>query len=135
MTVWQWGLIALAALVLVYAGLVGTLVVTGRTAEARAFARFVPDCLVLFRRLLSDPRVPRTRKLLLLGMVAYLAMPFDLIPDFIPVAGQLDDVILVALVLRTVLRGAGVQLVREHWPGPEKSLDAVLRLAGRPSYA
>jgi uncharacterized membrane protein YkvA (DUF1232 family) len=135
MTVWQWGLIALAALVLVYAGLVGTLVVTGRTAEARAFARFVPDCLVLFHRLLSDSRVPRTRKLLLLGMVAYLAMPFDLIPDFIPVAGQLDDVILVALVLRTVLRGAGEHLVREHWPGPETSLDAVLRLAGRPAQA
>jgi uncharacterized membrane protein YkvA (DUF1232 family) len=135
MTVWQWGLIALAALVLVYAGIVGALAVTGRGAEARAFARFVPDCIVLFRRLLSDPRVSRGRKLLLLGMVAYLAMPFDLIPDFIPVAGQLDDAILVALVLRTVLRGAGAPLVREHWPGPETSLDAVVRLAGRPSQA
>jgi uncharacterized membrane protein YkvA (DUF1232 family) len=135
MTAWQWSLIALAALVLVYAGVVGTLVVTGRTAEARAFARFVPDCLVLFHRLLSDARVPRGRKLLLLGLVAYLAMPIDLIPDFIPVAGQLDDAILVALVLRTVLRGAGDQLVREHWPGPQSSLDAVLRLAGQPAQA
>jgi uncharacterized membrane protein YkvA (DUF1232 family) len=128
MTVWQWGLIALAALVLVYAVLVGALAVIGRGPEARAFARFVPDCIVLFRRLLADPRVSRGGKLLLLGMVAYLAMPFDLIPDFIPVAGQLDDAILVALVLRTVLRGAGPDLVREHWPGPETSLGTVLRL-------
>jgi uncharacterized membrane protein YkvA (DUF1232 family) len=135
MTVWQWGLIAFASLVVVYAGLVGTLAVVGRTAEARAFARFVPDSIVLFRRLLSDPRVPRGRKLLLVGMVTYLAMPFDLIPDFIPVAGQLDDAILVALVLRSVLRGAGDHLVREHWPGPQTSLGAVLRLTGRPAQA
>jgi uncharacterized membrane protein YkvA (DUF1232 family) len=117
MTLWQGSLIALAALVLVYTGVVGTLAVIGRKAEARALARFVPDCIVLFRRLLSDPRVSRGRKLLLLALVAYLVMPFDLIPDFIPVAGQLDDAILVALVLRTVLRAAGADLVGEHWPG------------------
>jgi len=58
---------------------------------------------VLVRRLLSDPRVPRRRKLLLALLVAYLAMPFNLVPDFIPVASQLDDAILVALVLRTIL--------------------------------
>ncbi len=119
MTPWPWGLIALAALVLVYAGLVGTLAVFGRKTEARALARFVPDCIVLFRRLLSDSRLSRGRKLLLLALVAYLAMPFDLVPDFIPVAGQLDDAILVALVLRTVLRAADADLVREHWSGPE----------------
>jgi uncharacterized membrane protein YkvA (DUF1232 family) len=135
MTLWQSSLLGLAAVVLVYAALVGMLVVIGRGAEARALARFVPDCIVLFRRLLSDSRVPRGRKLLLLALVGYLAMPLDLIPDFIPVAGQLDDAILVALVLRTVLRGAGDDLVREHWPGPEASLDAVLRLAGRPAQA
>jgi uncharacterized membrane protein YkvA (DUF1232 family) len=133
MTVSQWGLIALPTLLLVYAGLVGALAVIGRRAEARAFARFVPDCIVLFRRLLSDPGVSRGRKLLLLGMVAYLAMPFDLIPDFIPVAGQLDDAILVALVLRTVLRSAGPDLLCRQWPGPATSLDTVLRLAGRPA--
>jgi uncharacterized membrane protein YkvA (DUF1232 family) len=135
MTVWQSGLIALAALVLVYGGLVGALAVIGRSAEARALARFVPDCIVLFRRLLSDPRVSRGRKLLLLALVGYLAMPVDLIPDFIPVAGQLDDAILVALVLRTLLRGADADLIRDHWPGPDTSLDAMLRLAGRPTQA
>jgi uncharacterized membrane protein YkvA (DUF1232 family) len=135
MTLWQWGLLALGALVLVYAGLVGMLAVIGRKAEARALARFVPDCIVLFRRLLSDPRLSRGRKLLVLGLVAYLSMPFDLVPDFIPVAGQLDDAIIVALVLRTVLRAAGADVIREHWPGPEPSLNTVLRLAGRPAQA
>jgi uncharacterized membrane protein YkvA (DUF1232 family) len=130
-TTWQWALIALAAILVAYAGLLGALVVLGRSAEARAFARFIPDSVVLFRRLLSDPRVSRGRKLLLLALVAYLALPFDVVPDFIPVAGQLDDAILVALVLRTVLRSAGPDVVREHWPGPEPSLDAVLRHAGR----
>jgi uncharacterized membrane protein YkvA (DUF1232 family) len=132
---WQWGLTVLGALALLYVGLVGMLAVFGRKAEARALARFVPDCVVLFRRLLSDPRIPRGRKLLLVGLIAYLSMPFDIVPDFIPVAGQLDDAIIVALVLRTVLRAAGADVIREHWPGPEPSLNTLLRLAGRPAQA
>jgi uncharacterized membrane protein YkvA (DUF1232 family) len=133
MTAVEWWLIALAALLLAYAVLVAVLVLAGRKAEAQALARFVPDCIVLFRRLLSDPRIPRSRKLLLLALVAYLAMPFDLVPDFIPVAGQLDDAIVVGLALRAVLRSAGSDLIREHWPGPERSLATVLRLAGQPA--
>jgi uncharacterized membrane protein YkvA (DUF1232 family) len=121
--------------VLAYAALVGLLASVGRRAEARALARLIPDCVVLFRRLLSDPGVPRGRKLVLLAVVAYLSMPFDLIPDFIPVAGQLDDAILVALVLGSVLRAAGPDLIREHWPGPERSLETLLRLIGRPARA
>jgi uncharacterized membrane protein YkvA (DUF1232 family) len=109
---------------------VGFLLLRGRRADARALAGFVPDCVVLFRRLLGDARVSRPRKLMLLALVAYLALPLDLIPDFIPVAGQLDDAILVALVLRGVLRGAGPGLVRNHWPGPPSSLRLMLRLAG-----
>jgi hypothetical protein len=88
-----------------------------------------PDCIVLFRRLLGDRRVPRRSRLLLLALIAYLAMPFDLGPDFIPVVGQLDDAIIVALVLRTILRSGGPELVREHWPGPPTSLGVLLRVA------
>jgi len=80
------------------------LVLTGRRSEARALATFVPDCIVLVTRLAHDPGVPRRRKLLLLALVAYLALPFDLVPDFIPFAGQLDDAIVVALVLGSVIR-------------------------------
>jgi uncharacterized membrane protein YkvA (DUF1232 family) len=89
----------------------------------------VPDCVVLFRRLVADPRVAPGHKALLIALIGYLALPFDLIPDFIPVIGQLDDAIAVALVLRIVLRGTGPGLVEEHWPGPRASLRAVLRLA------
>jgi uncharacterized membrane protein YkvA (DUF1232 family) len=56
-------------------------------------------------------------------------MPLDLVPDFVPVAGQLDDAILVALVLRWVLKGSGRDLLQEHWPGPPSSLAVVRRLA------
>ncbi len=125
-------LVALGSAVLLYAGLVLGLVAVGRRSDARAWAGFVPDCLVLFKRLAGDQRVPRSRKVLLGAMIGYLAMPFDLVPDFIPIAGQLDDAIIVALVLRAVLRGAGSAPVREHWPGPEGSLRLVLRLVGRP---
>jgi uncharacterized membrane protein YkvA (DUF1232 family) len=130
MAEWIW--ICLGAAVLVYAGLVLALIAAGRRSDARAWAGFVPDCLVLFRRLIGDARVPRSRKILLGVMMGYLAMPFDLVPDFIPVAGQLDDAIIVAAVLRSVLRAAGDVPVREHWPGPERSLRLILRLVGRP---
>ena len=69
-------------------GFVALLFASGRRADARALARFIPDCIVLVHRLLHDARVPRRQKLLLLALVGYLALPFDLVPDFIPVAGS-----------------------------------------------
>lgn len=126
MSTWLWVLLVALALYLLF---VLALVALGRREEARAVARFVPDCAVLFKRLAADPRVSRGRKAALVLLVAYLAMPLDLVPDFIPVAGQLDDAILVALVLRWVLRGGGEEMVRAHWPGPRSSLSVVLRMA------
>jgi len=112
--------------VALYAAFVLALVLAGRRGWARAIAGFVPDCVMLVRRLMTDPRVPKGRKLLLGATVGYLVVPFDLVPDFIPVAGQLDDAILLALVLRGVIRGAGADVVREHWPGPEGGLALLL---------
>jgi uncharacterized membrane protein YkvA (DUF1232 family) len=112
-----------------YAAFVLALVVAGRREDARALARFIPDCIVLFRRLLADDRLPRRHKLLVAALVVYLAMPLDLVPDFIPVAGQLDDAIIAAFVLRTLVRSSGPELLREHWPGPVSSLDVLVRLA------
>ena len=129
MSWWGWLLVSLGAVAAVWAAFVVWLVALGRRGEARALATFVPDCIVLVSRLARDRRVPRRRKLLLLGLIGYLASPIDLVPDFVPVAGQLDDAIVVALVLRHLVRAGGAPLIRELWPGPEPSLALILRLA------
>ena len=89
----------------------------------------MPDCAVLFKRLLRDPRVPRRAKAALAFAVPYLASPIDLIPDFIPVLGQLDDALVVIAVLGYVARRAGRDVVAELWPGSEAGLRVVLKLA------
>ena len=89
----------------------------------------MPDCAVLFKRLLRDPRVPRRAKVALVLVVPYLASPVDLIPDFIPVLGQLDDAVLVAAAVGYVARSAGREVIEELWPGSEQALRLVLALA------
>lgn len=129
---WQLVVIGAGAALLLYAVVVLGLVVAGRRELARAVATFVPDCVILFQRLVRDPRVPTRYKLLLGAIIPYLALPFDLIPDFIPVAGYLDDAVVVAFVLRVVLRRTGPSLLEQHWPGPAVSLDLLVRLCCRP---
>ena len=124
-------LIVLAAVLVAYLGLVTAFVVAGRRTDARAVAGFVPDCVVLCRRLLADRRVPRRHRALLAGLVGYLASPLDLIPDFIPVLGHLDDALIAVLALRTVRRGVTRSVVRQHWPGPPQSLRLVERVVWR----
>jgi uncharacterized membrane protein YkvA (DUF1232 family) len=127
---WPW--VALLVVLALYALVVAALVVAGRRSHAAALARFIPDCVVLVRRLLGDRRVPRGSRVMLAVLAAYLVSPIDLVPDFVPVAGHLDDAILLALVLRHLVRTAGESVVREHWPGPERSLEVVLRLTQSP---
>lgn len=129
MTATEWAIAAGVIALALYVIFVLVLLVAGRRTDARALAGFIPDCIVLFKRLLGDPRVSRWRKVVIVGLIAYLAMPIDLVPDVIPVAGQLDDAIIVALVLRTALRSGGPQMLRQHWPGPDSSLALVSRLA------
>ena len=119
-----------AALALAYAIAIAAMIRAGRRMRAKALLRAIPDLSVLVGRLLREPAVPRRHKLALGALAVYLAFPIDLVPDFIPVAGQLDDVILVAWVLRSVLKAAGPDLLRAHWPGPQLSLDVLERIAG-----
>ena len=115
----------------VYAAFVAGLALAGRRGDARALATFIPDCLLLVKALLRDPRVPAWRKALLAAVLVYLALPIDLVPDFIPVAGQLDDAIVVALALRSV--ASDPELLRQHWRGPDRSLGVLLRFARSPA--
>ena len=125
---WPWGLLLIA--VGVYAIAVALILAAGRRQDARAVAGFVPDCVVLVGRLARNRAVSRPRRALLFVVLAYLAMPIDLVPDFLPVAGQLDDAVILAFALRVLVGGAGADLVRQAWPGPEASLTIVLRAAG-----
>ena len=129
---WGWLLIGIGVLAVVYAAFLVALVLLGRRGDARAMATFIPDCIVLAGRLARDHRVPRRRKLMLFALAGYLAMPFDLVPDFIPVAGVLDDAVIVIVVLRYLVRRDPALLV-EHWPGPRSSLALLLRLVGTSS--
>jgi uncharacterized membrane protein YkvA (DUF1232 family) len=126
----QWLLFLGLAALIVYGIFVVGLALAGRSADARALAGFIPDCIVLFRRLLGDSRMPRRYRALIVALLGYLALPFDVVPDFIPVAGQLDDAVVVALTLRAILRGGGLEMIEEHWPGPRSSLSLILKLAG-----
>lgn len=125
MTLLQSTLAGLAIAVFIWGLLVLALVLAGRRSDAAALARFIPDGIVLLKRLLADPRVSRRRKLILIPLIAYLASPIDLVPDFIPVVGQLDDAIVIGLALRVILRGGDRILLEELWPGPRASLNVV----------
>jgi uncharacterized membrane protein YkvA (DUF1232 family) len=125
---WPWGVLMLV--VGLYVVSIAGLIAAGRREDARALAGFIPDCLVLVTRLARDPRISRGRRVLLYVVLGYLALPIDLVPDFLPGIGQLDDAVVLGLALRVVVRGGGTEIVREAWPGPEASLTLVLRAAG-----
>jgi uncharacterized membrane protein YkvA (DUF1232 family) len=118
-------------LALTYVVLLGTLLVARPKGNLLGEAsRLLPDLLRLLRRLAGDAGVPRAARLRLWLLLGYLAIPIDLVPDFVPVLGYADDVIIVSLVLRSVVRQAGAPVVRRHWPGTDHGLAAVARLTG-----
>ena len=124
---WAIGLISLAgAWLLAIAGLA----IAGRRTAARELATMLPNMIMLLRGLRADPQVPRRSKWLLLVALVWIASPIDLVPEFIPVLGPLDDVIVAALVLRHVVRAAGPEVIRRHWRGGERSVELLLRAAG-----
>lgn len=125
-------LITAAAAVTLWLLLILIVALAGRKSAARELAVLIPNLLLLFRGLLRDERVPRTSKLLLLLGVAWLASPIDLIPEFLPIVGPLDDAIVAALLLRHLARKAGRQVITDHWRGQPRTLEKILALARVP---
>jgi uncharacterized membrane protein YkvA (DUF1232 family) len=124
-------LVALLALGLTWVAFVGLLAITRpRGMNLREVARFVPEIVRLVRRLAQDGELPRGVRVRLACLLAYLALPFDIVPDFIPVLGYADDVIVVALVLRSVIRRAGQKALSRHWTGTAEGLRLLHRLVG-----
>lgn len=107
-------------------------IVRPRGGLLREALRLLPDLLRLLPRLARDRSLPRNARIALALLLAYLASPLDLVPDFIPVLGFADDAIIVAAVLRWVVRRAGVQVVRRQWPGTADGFAVLCRLAGLP---
>ena len=122
-------LIALAVAIALWLLAILILVILGRKQQARELAVAIPNLLVLFRGLLRDPRVPRGSKIWLVAAVIWIASPIDLVPEFIPVLGPADDLIVAALVLRHVIKRTDRSLLAEHWRGDPAILD---RIVGSP---
>jgi uncharacterized membrane protein YkvA (DUF1232 family) len=128
---WQVLLGIAGGLVLAWVALVVALLVAKpEKGLLREAMRLLPDLLRLLRRLAADPAMPRGVRIRLVLLLAYLGLPIDLIPDFIPVLGYADDAIVVTLVLRGTVRRAGLDAVRARWPGSDEGFAALCRLTG-----
>jgi uncharacterized membrane protein YkvA (DUF1232 family) len=126
MTLWQWGLTALAILVLF--GTMAAAAVMLIKRRTRRLADHAPQIAILCQRLIADPRLPALDKLKLRVLAGYLALPLDLIPDFIPIIGRLDDALIAGIAIRVALRSTDAHLIGHHWPGTQPPPNAI---AGR----
>ncbi len=117
------GIWLLAALVLLW---------VGRKTLARELVTLLPNLVRLFRGLIGDARVPRGSKVLLLLGAIWLVSPVDLIPEFVPGIGGIDDAVVAGLVLRHLVKRAGPDVVREHWQGDPRTLSVLFRAVGIP---
>ena len=123
-------LVGLAVAACVWLAAIIALVAFGRVGAARELIGLVPNLLRLFKDLMRDERVPRSAKVWLGVAAVWLASPIDLIPEFVPVLGPLDDAIVAAVVLRHLVRKAGTEVVYEHWRGDPATISRVLRIFG-----
>ena len=124
---WTWLLIVLGVLL---AGSVGLILDAQRHRAALIeLVRLVRPCIALFRDIMRDPTLPRRTRVIPALVVAYLALPIDLVPDFLPVIGHLDDALIVAFALRHLVAATGRDRVAQHWTGEPKGLERVLKLA------
>jgi len=96
----------------------------------RALLRALPDIARMIMRLTGDPLLPKAAKIALAAAVLYLVSPVDLIPDFIPVLGALDDLLVAAIIVDGILNYVDRRLVLKYWPGSAESLERIARAAG-----
>ncbi len=129
---WEAVLALVGGLGLLWAALVVVLYVKSRAegdpARLGEVLRLLPDTVRLIRRLAADPTLPRGLRFRLALLLGYLLLPIDLVPDFIPVVGYADDALVVALVLRSVVRVAGDDALDRHWPGSPEGLRTLRQL-------
>jgi uncharacterized membrane protein YkvA (DUF1232 family) len=126
---WRAALLSGAVMIVSWAALL-LLVAYARPdrASLAQMARVLPDTIRLVRRLAADRTIPRSARLPAWMLLAYLALPVDLVPDFVPVIGYADDAILSGFVLRRLMRRAGETKVVAHWPGSPEGLDTLRRV-------
>ena len=126
---WQWIGGVVLGLLLVWLLLVIALwLIRPDATSMKQLLRLLPDVVRLLSRLARDATLPVGVRVRLWLLLAYLAMPFDVIPDFIPVVGYADDAIVVAVTLRSVVRRSGRDVIDRHWPGTPEGLAALERL-------
>jgi uncharacterized membrane protein YkvA (DUF1232 family) len=122
-------LVTVAVAAGVWLAAVAGLVAFGRRSAARELVALLPNLIALFRGLLRDPRVSRGSKVWLGIAVLWFVSPIDLVPEFVPVLGPLDDAVVAMLVLRHVLKRTDRDVLAEHWRGAPATLDVILRTA------
>ena len=108
-------------------------VVRPRGSLLKESLRLLPDLLRLLRDLAADRTQPRGVRVRLALLLGYLALPFDLVPDILPVIGYADDVVVVVWTLRSVVRVVGLPELRRHWRGSDDGFEALRRVAGLPT--
>jgi uncharacterized membrane protein YkvA (DUF1232 family) len=104
-----------------------------RGVPARVVVATVPDVLRLLRGLVTDRTVPLDVRLVLVGLIAWIASPIDLIPEFVPVIGPLDDVVVAIAALRYVRRRLGIDALRARWRGSDEGFAVLTRVIGGPA--
>ena len=126
---WTIPLGVVAGLVLIWVALVAAIWLTKPGEyDVKQTLRLLPDVVRLIKRLAADPDTSRGVRIRLALLLGYLALPIDLIPDFVPVLGYADDAIIVAIVLRSATRSAGLEALAKHWPGTPEGLTALKHL-------
>lgn len=120
-----WLGVAVAVMVAVWAAMI-VLAARLPAGVAKDLAGFIPACATTFRRLRKDPRVPRRAKLAVVAAAVWVISPIDLIPEFLPVIGPLDDVVVVALALRYAARRVPRSVLFEAWPGEPRMLERLV---------